>query len=316
MGAGEGADTGKEEPMRQAPAGQGPGEPPEVARLARLHHRRRGWAWVALGSLTGLLMYLAVGVNVFGNLSGTAEDLSVIPVFVLLALVPAGLAVAAADTVRIRRSGAALRASAQASVAHRPLYAHAHRYPPRHFGSWVFGMIMLLAMTVATVALLPAEVNAVAYLAGAESRDTFHPLGYNEACGRSGCHTVTDGFLSGSGADVTWNSDVPLGQPFTVGVPVWNWGTGRNLISGAGTAIAVAAVGLFFNGVAIVLLAALIAVARHTRARRRQGTAAAAGGPAGTARLSHAEPGRGGPHGPGRAGRAGRQPWCVGTTGL
>jgi len=94
---------------------------------------------------------------------------------------------------------------------------------------------MLAAMTTIAVAILPEQVNSVAYLAGAESQDTFNPLPYGQACSKGGCHTVTEGYLSKSGADVTWDSQVPLGQPFTVRVPVWAWGTGRNLIYGDGT---------------------------------------------------------------------------------
>jgi hypothetical protein len=117
----------------------------------------------------------------------------------------------------------------------------------------------------------------VAYLAGAESQDTFNPLSYGQACSKGGCHTVTEGYLSKSGADVTWDSRVPLGQPFTVRVPVWAWGTGRNLIYGDGDPIAMMIVGLFlegwrFRGMAVLLVFVLLAVLGHGRSRRRQGT--------------------------------------------
>jgi hypothetical protein len=62
-----------------------------VAKLVTLHHRRRGWAWVAVGSAIGLAVYLGIDASLFESLTGTAETLSVIPVFVLLALVLAGL---------------------------------------------------------------------------------------------------------------------------------------------------------------------------------------------------------------------------------
>jgi len=195
---------------------------------------RRGWTWVAVCSLIGLVVYVAVSAHLFGNLTGTSELLSVIPVFVLLALVLTGLIVAIVDTVRLRRADLAVRATARANVSHYPLPVHASRYPPRHAGSWVFGIVMLAAVTTIAVAILPEQVNSVAYLAGAESQDTLNPLSYGQAC-KGGCHTVTEGYLSKSGADVTWDSQVPLGQPFTVRVPVWASGTGRNLIYGDGT---------------------------------------------------------------------------------
>jgi hypothetical protein len=49
----------------------------------------------------------------------------------LLVLVLAGLVVVIVDTSRIHRADAAVRVSAKGSVSHYPLYAHAHRYPPR-----------------------------------------------------------------------------------------------------------------------------------------------------------------------------------------
>ena len=130
----------EEKPMPQAPARRATSESSDVAKLVRLHHRRRGWAWVAIGSVIGLLVYVGIGVNLFENLAGTAETLGVIPVFVLLALVLAGLVVVIVDTSRIHRADAAVRVSAKGSVSHYPLYAHAHRHPPRHRGSWVFAI--------------------------------------------------------------------------------------------------------------------------------------------------------------------------------
>jgi len=112
----------------QAPARRDTSESSDVAKLVRLHHRRRGWAWVAIGSAVGLVMYVGIDVNLFENLTGTAKTLGVIPVFVLLALVLAGLVVVIVDTSRIHRAGAAVRVSAKCSVSHHPLYAHAHRY--------------------------------------------------------------------------------------------------------------------------------------------------------------------------------------------
>jgi hypothetical protein len=101
----------------------------------------------------------------------------------------------------------------------------------------VFAIFMLVAMTGVTVAILPAEVNSWAYVVG---------------------------------ADVTWDSQVPLGQPFSVRDPLWAWGTGRNLTSGDGSAIAMIVVGLFFDGVTLLLLYALVVVVRHTSSRRSQ----------------------------------------------
>ena len=153
-----------------------------MARLVRLHHRRRGWAWVAIGSAIGLAVYAGIDINLSGKLAGTAGALSIIPVFVLLALALAGLVVVIADTSRIHRADAAVRVSAKGSVSHYPFYAHAYRYPPHHRGSWVFVIVMLVAMTGITVFILPAEVNSWAYVLGAEHQDTFNPVSYGQVC--------------------------------------------------------------------------------------------------------------------------------------
>jgi hypothetical protein len=275
--------------MRLAPARRGSGQSSDVAELVRLHHRRRGWAWVAIGGVIGLVVYAGIGANPFGNLTGTAETLSVIPVLVLLALVLAGLVVVIVDTLRIRRADAGVRVSAKGSVSHYPLYAHAHRYPPRHHGSWVFAILLLVAMTGITVGILPAEVNSWAYAVGAGRQDTFNPVSYGQACApRSGCHTVTEGYLSKSGADVTWGSQVPLGQPFSVRDPLWAWGSGRNLTSGDGWAIPTIVAGLFFDGVTLLLLYILVALVRGTPSMRSQRTFVPAGaGPGGVRRTHH-----------------------------
>ena len=295
--------------MPQAPARRATSESSDVAKLVRLHHRRRGWAWVATGSVIGLAVYVGVDVNLFENLTGTAETLSIIPLFVLLALVLAGLVVVIVDTSRIQRADAAVRVSAKGSVSHYPLYAHAHRYPPRHRGSWVFAIVMLAAMTGIAVFLLPSEVNSWAYVAGAENQDTFNPVSYGPACisvPRRGCHTVTEGYLSKSGADVTWGSQVPLGQPFSVRDPLWAWGSGRTLISGSGSAVPPILAGLFFDGATLLLLYVLVVIVRDTPSRRSQRMPVPAGAdPDGARRPHHPDPGH---HGSGvrRPARRGR----------
>jgi hypothetical protein len=296
--------------MPQAPARRATSESSDVAKLVRLHHRRRGWAWVAVGSVIGLVAYAGIGVNLFENLTGTAGTLSVIPVFVLLALVLVGLVVVIVDTSRIHRADAAVRVSAKGSVSHYPLYAHAYRYPPRHPGSWVAAIFMLLAMTGITVYIVPYEVNSWAYVVGAENQDTFNPVSYGLACSGvrtrmgGGCSIVTEGYLSKSGADVTWASQVPLGQPLSVRDPLWAWGTGRNLTGGDGSAIPNIVGGLFFNGVTLLLLYVLVVIVRETSPRRRQRMSVPAGAnPGGVRRTHHPDSGH---HGSGVRRRARR----------
>jgi len=146
-------------------------------------------------------------------------------------------------------------------------------------------------------------------MAGAENRDTFNPVSYGPACitvPRRGCHTVTEGYLSKSGADVTWGSQVPVGQPFSVRDPLWAWGTGRNLISGDGSAIGTIVAGLFFDGVALLLLYVLVVIARDTPLRPSQRMSGPAGADPGRVRRTQ-HPDRG-HHGSGvrRPARRGR----------
>jgi hypothetical protein len=275
--------------MPQAPARRDTSKASDVARVVRLHHRRRGWAWVAIGSVIGLAVYAGIGVNLFENVTGTAGTLGTIPVFVLLALALVGLVVVIVDTSRIHRAGAAVRVSAKGSVSHYPLYAHAYRYPPRHHGSWVFAIVVLVAMTGITVFILPAEVNSWAYVVGAGNRDTFNPVSYSQACGRRGCITVTEGYLSKSSADVTWGGQVPLGQPISVRDPVWAWAAGRNLtlMNGDGSAIPTIVGSLFFDGVTLLLLYVLVVLVRDAPSRRSQRTLVPVGADPGGVRRTH-----------------------------
>jgi len=280
--------------MPPPPAQRQAGEPSNVAKLVTLHHRRRGWAWVAAGSAIGLAVYAGIDANLFEHVTGTAATLSAIPVFVLLGLVLVGLVVVIVDTSRLHRAGAAVRVTAKGSVSHYPPYAHAYRWPPRHHGSWVAILFMLTAMTCLAVYLLPAQVDAWAYVVGAESQDTFTPVSYSHCpmvYGR-GCHVVTEGYLSRTGEQVNWGGQVPLGQPFSVRDPLWAWGTGRKLIDGDGSAVPDIVAGLFFDAVALLLLSVIVVIVRETSPRRSQPIPAPAGtGPGGVRRTPHPDHG-------------------------
>jgi hypothetical protein len=278
----------EEKPMSQAPARRDTRESSDVAKLVRLHHRRHGWAWVAIGSVIGVAVYAGIDASLLEHLTGTAQTLGVIPVIVLLALALVGLVVVVVDTSRIHRADATVRASAKGGVSHYPLYAHAHSYPPRHHGSWLACIFMLVVMTCITAYILPQEVNAWAYVLGAEHQDTFNPVSYSHCpVSPRGCQVVTEGYLSRTGAQVNWGTQVPLGQPFSVRDPLWAWGTGRGLISGDGSAIPNIVAGLFFDGVALLLLYVLVVIVRDTSPRRSQRTSVAASADPGAVRREH-----------------------------
>jgi hypothetical protein len=256
---------------------QGSESDSQVRSTVRLLHRRRGWAWTAAGSLIGFVVYVAVGVRFFQNVTGTLAAVTVAVFFVLLALGVVGLIVVAVDTVRLHRADAAIRRSALSSASHHPLPAHAYRYPPRHRISWLFGWFMLALWMFLAVVFLPSLVNSVAYLAGASHKATFVPVSYGQACSRGGCSTVTEGYLAASGTHATWDSVVPLGRPFTVRAPVWAWGVGHNLINGTGSAIGILIGSLLIDGVAVLVLIAAVKVVQHVTLLRRQQAAQARG---------------------------------------
>jgi hypothetical protein len=275
--------------MPQAPALRDTSES-HVAELVTRHHRRRGWAWVAVGSLIGLAVYAGIDINLFEHLTGTAANFSVIPVVALLALVVVGLVVVIVDTSRIRRADSAVRVSAKCRVSHYPWYAHAHSWPPRHPGSWVAAIFMLIVLTCITGFMLPSELNAWAYVVGAEHTDTFNPVSYSQCPIKRGCQVVTEGYLSNTGAHVNWGTQVPLDQPFSVRDPLWAWGTGRSLIDGTGSAIPDIVAGLFFDGVALLLLYVLVVIVRDTspsRNQRKQQSVPADSDPGGVHRTHH-----------------------------
>jgi hypothetical protein len=132
-------------------------------------------------------------------------------------------------------------------------------------GSIVVGFIFGIVIV---VLVLPLLVNAIAYLAGAEGSDTFNPASYSQQCHKGSCHTVTQGYLSGSGEQVTWPHDVPLGVPFSVRVPVWGWGLGHDPIPGTGTAVGFLFMGLIGCGLAFLILYTSVKNARRLRAER------------------------------------------------
>jgi hypothetical protein len=142
---------------------------------------------------------------------------------------------------------------------------------------------------------LPAEVNSWAYVVGAENRDTFNPVSYGQACtgvgvsrrGGGGCQIVTEGYLSNSGAHVTWGSQVPLGQPLSVRDPLWAWGRGRILLTSDGAAIANIIAGAFFDGMSLLLLYILVVIVRDTSSRRTERMSASPGAHPGGVRQPH-----------------------------
>ena len=250
-----------------------------VAATVRLLHRRRGWAWTTVASLL-LFLVVAGVVGALNPSPGAAAVVGGVSILVLAVLTVVGLAAVVTDTVRLRRANSEIREQARRQVSHHPVYAHPHRYPPRHRVSWVLGWISMLMWLLFAIYLLPQLVNAVAYLAGAGSTATFTPTSYaKSSCNSTVCGT--DGTLEiGGGVAATWPERVTLGQPFRVHVPVWNaWGQPWGLIDGPTAGGDIVAGILCDGGCAFVLFCAVVLVHHSARVRRKLPSRRSAGAP-------------------------------------
>lgn len=237
-----------------------------VGTIIRLHHRRRGWAWAGFGSLIGLLAYVFIGNVVFTGLTGANLTATYVPMAILFVIAAVGIIAVLVDTVRLRRAGKTVRDAAREKVTHHPVHAHVFRRP-HHVGSWLMGIFMVTVITILMTVFIPGEVDGAAYLLGAGRQTTFHADSYGRECGKGGCSTVTDGYLSDSGTRARVLADMPLGATKPVREPVWNWGTGRGVIESTGQAAGQFGIGFVFN---IPLFFLGYGLAKDLRGRRRK----------------------------------------------
>lgn len=243
---------------------------PQVAAAVRLLHRRRGWIWATVISAVAWVVAVGLLGSLAPNGRGLGVAVGVIFVLLLTAAFIVGLVASIVDTVLLRRRYAGVRQQAGARTAHYPVRAHASSYPPRHRFTLVYAWFVMAIVLGIGLASLPGMIDGVAYLAGAESSSTFTPTSYGQDCGRSGCHTVTNGVLS-DGASVTWNNEVPLGEPFSVRVPLWDWGFGSALMDGDPAAVVYVILGVLFDGFSVLVLVHLVKLGRNWLRHRQQG---------------------------------------------
>jgi len=242
-----------------------------VAGTVRLLHRRRGWVWTTVVSVVALLVTLGLLGSLAPNAKGAGQAFAAIFVLLLTILAVVALVASIVDTVRLHRRDGGVRSHAVARTTHHPVRAHAYQYPPKHRFSWVVGWAALLVIVGLGIATLPGLVDGVAYFAGAEQTVTFVPTSHSQSCGRSGCHTETDGYLQTSGdPSVTWPSDVLLGVPFQVRQPLWNWGFGSELIDGDVGAVGHIFAGVLFDAASVLVIFAGYRVTRNWLRHRRE----------------------------------------------
>ena len=270
-----GVDTGAAGRADAAGAG------PEVTASARLLRRRQRWSRAA-GTLV-VLCLLGAAAGHEASSSGTPPPLwydLVIAGFGALGLACA--AVAVVQSVRLRRGPQEIRASAGKVFAEQQARQSARHYPRWNALFQVVlwtGMLMIVAVAVVSV---PAVVNGVAYLAGAEKTVTFDPVSHETVCHtRGGCEVVTEGVMEtgGQGTEATWPHEVPLGKPFPIRQPFWQWGLGAALIDSAVIAVVAILVSLLIQAFAVFIVVRMFIRVR-ARWRHRREVAAMASAPA------------------------------------
>ena len=213
-------------PSSVGSAAAGVDDDSRVATTVRLLHRRRGWAWTAGGSLIALVAFFAIGQNVSPNPTGAISTIFAVIIIALVVLFLAALFIVGLDTARLRRLHPADRASAARRVSHHPLAKHPFR-TPQHRPSHAFVWVLITLWIGLAVLLLPDQVNAVAYAAGAGKTVDFDPQSYYQSCSRGGCSDYTEGILlTHPPVSATWQHYAALGHPFPVRQPVWDgWGS-------------------------------------------------------------------------------------------
>lgn len=170
----------------------------------------------------------------FGDALQEADNVMLVILFAIIGIWAKRSSSMAADIIRIRR--------------------------PRDRGPGVFTRWFPLAvLALPTLLLLPAQVDAAAYLAGAGPTATFLPLvnGPSDTAG-----ILTTGHSS---VHALWPAKVALFQAFTLHLPVWAWGTGHGIITSTVTAIVETLGCLFLNVIAVP------GAGRLTRVRDRLG---------------------------------------------
>lgn len=245
----------------------------DVAAAVRLLHRRHAWSRTAVISLFAFL--LAAGASANAGSEGTpAPSWFADIIIVLAALTAVSIIAMAVDSARLRRTAPGVRAQAAQVTARHPGSPRAHHYPSRHQLIWAVRWVGMLLILLVAVVSVPAPVDGVAYLAGAEGTNTFYPVSYQTHCQYT-CDTSTDGYLETGSARISasWPKVVPLGKPLHVREPVWRWGLGEALIDSDGTAVIAIAVSLLIEVFGVLVMLQVVRLVRNWRRHRDRQTA-------------------------------------------
>jgi hypothetical protein len=194
--------------------------------IADLRRRRAWFIWVAAVGLAGFAASGYLGSRYFPEGSGDGAEAGGVVIVLFLAAGIAGLLGVAAFTLRLYLRGAYPRTSRSGT-------AGGASYPGQQKLFVTLFAVFYLAAVFFSVFVLPVQVNSVASLADQGPRATFIPRSVQQSCGARGCTSDTAGILEPGGARATWPGQVPVGQPFTVALPVWKFGIGNGQLAGS-----------------------------------------------------------------------------------
>lgn len=263
------------------------GDAPESAAVSaavRLLHRRHGWTRLTITSFIACAFGEAASLNAASQGTPVPSWFSAI-VIVLAAMTVAGIIAVAVCSAQLRHTAPQVLMQATPIASRHKQGRPAHHFPPRHLVTWILcwaGMTLFLFVSVISVS---APVDGIAYLAGADKTVTFDPISHSTSCSFSSssyvCSSSTDGIMETRGGQVsaTWPAVVPLGRPFQVRQPFWQWGLGEALINNDRIAVVATVIGLLLEAAGMLVLLTAFRLVRnwhHHRQQRQQAAVAAA----------------------------------------
>jgi len=205
---------------------------------AGLRRYRKRFALTAAAGAVGFVGYAIASVILLPEGSGTGAKVSGGVIIALLLVCLAGMLGVGVTTLKLRLRGASTTR-----------FSNVGDGPPDRFDNLIF-RLFYAAVVIVGLFFLPAQIDSVAYLADQAPQGTFVPESYGQVCGRYGCTTDTIGIIEPGGATATWKTQVPLGKPFQVAVPMWAFGLGYDRAGNAQDAIENTVAGLLWEWIA------------------------------------------------------------------
>jgi hypothetical protein len=243
-----------------------------TVKMERIRRRRRGWAWTLLVSMVVGVAAVIMGMHYFSPASASqaAGEICVGVLLAAAAIAVVSLVVVFVESVRLWGHIEVAREHQAAQAGH-PLPPSRTRNLPQPRASWLLGVGLVAGLVGLAVYYLPAQVDAVTFLAGAQHKATFVPLSYGQVCDKyANCHPITYGVLDTNGhPHVSVPGTIPLWSTTAVDEPTWTWGAGNRLFGGDFAAWETIIFGtLFGDGLAGGAVALLIwNIRKHVRKR-------------------------------------------------